>query len=175
MRLLMASMLMLTATGLSADMRIVSQRSASPLVTFRVVFLTGTTADPAGKEGAATLTASMLAQAGTRQQTYKQIVEAMFPMATSVSRQVDKEMTVFSATTHVDNLEAFYPLFRSMLRSRWRADDLRVCGMTRSTTCVWDSAVTTTRNSAKRFCTTSSTTDVLTATRMWALWRPSKR
>lgn len=124
MRLLMASMLMLTATGLSADMRIVSQRSASPLVTFRVVFLTGTAADPAGKEGVATLTASMLAQAGTRQQTYKQIVDAMFPMATSVSRQVDKEMTVFSATTHVDNLEAFYSLFHSMLLDPgWRADD----------------------------------------------------
>ncbi|RPI12341.1 MAG: insulinase family protein [Acidobacteriales bacterium] len=66
----------------------------------------------------------MLAQGGTRGMTYKQILDAMFPMATSVSSQVDKEMTVFSATTHVDNLEAFYKIFRAMLvEPGWRGDD----------------------------------------------------
>jgi zinc protease len=124
MRTLLIPMLMLAATGLSAQMRVVAQRSDSPLVTFRVVFLTGASADPAGKEGVASLAASMLSQGGTREMSYRQIVDAMYPMATSVSSQVDKEMTVFSATTHVDNLDAFYKIFSAMLLDPgWRADD----------------------------------------------------
>ncbi|HSB17786.1 MAG TPA: pitrilysin family protein [Bryobacteraceae bacterium] len=124
MRTLLIPMLMLAATGLSAQMRVVAQRSDSPLVTFRIVFLTGAAADPSGQEGVASLAASMLSQGGTREMSYKQIVDAMYPMATSVSSQVDKEMTVFSATTHVDNLDAFYKIFRAMLLDPgWRADD----------------------------------------------------
>lgn len=124
MRTLLISMLTLASTALSAQMRVIAQHGESPLVTFRVVFLTGAAADPSGKEGAASLTASILSQGGTREMTYKQIVDAMYPMATSVSSQVDKEMTVFSATTHVDNLEAFYKIFRAMLLDPgWRDDD----------------------------------------------------
>jgi zinc protease len=115
---------MLAAASLSAQPRIVALRSQAPLVTFRVVFLTGAASDPAGKPGVASLTAAMLSQGGSREMAYKQIVDAMFPMAVSVSSQVDKEMTVFSATTHVDNLEAFYKIFRAMLLDPgWRQDD----------------------------------------------------
>jgi zinc protease len=96
----------------------------SPLVTFRIVFRTGAASDPAGKPGTAALTAAMLAEGGTRQMTYNQIVDAMFPMATRVSSQVDKEMTTFYGTTHIDNLEKFYSLFRAMLLDPgWREDD----------------------------------------------------
>src|SRR6266545_179420 len=71
----------------------------SPLVTFRIVFLTGAASDPKGKEGVAALTAAMLAQGGTRTMSYEQIVEAMYPLATSFGWQIDKEMTVFTGTT----------------------------------------------------------------------------
>ena len=87
----------------------------SPLVTFRVLFMTGAADDPQGKEGVAALTAAMLAQGGTRDMTYEQIVEAMYPMATSLGWQIDKEMTVFAGTTHVDNLDAYYRLVSAML------------------------------------------------------------
>ncbi len=98
----------------------------SPLVTFRIVFRTGAASDPAGKPGAAALTAAMLAQGGTREMTYKQILDAMFPMATHVSSQVDKEMTTFSGTTHIDNLNKFYSLFKAMLLDPgWREDDFQ--------------------------------------------------
>ena len=124
MRIALAAFALLAVATLNAQPRVVALRSQSPLVTFRVVFLTGAAHDPADKRGVASLTASMLGQGGTKQMTYKQIVDAMFPMATSVSDQVDKEMTVFSATTHVDNLEAFYKLFRAMLlEPGWRKDD----------------------------------------------------
>src|SRR5215468_6485657 len=87
----------------------------SPLVTFRILFTTGSAFDPPGKEGLAALTASMLAQGGTRSMTYDQIVQALYPLASSVNSQVDKEMTVFSGTTHIENLDRFYSLFRDML------------------------------------------------------------
>ncbi|HEV3470510.1 MAG TPA: pitrilysin family protein, partial [Pyrinomonadaceae bacterium] len=102
----------------------VLQPGASPLVTFRLLLMTGSASDPAGKEGVASLTAAMLAEGGTRSMSYDQIVEAMYPMASSFNWQVDKEMTVFSGTTHVDNLEKYYGLIRDMLLDPgFREDD----------------------------------------------------
>jgi len=102
----------------------VLQPGASPLVTFRLLFMTGSASDPAGKEGVASLTAAMLAEGGSRALSYNQIVEAMYPMASSFNWQVDKEMTVFSGTTHVDNLEKYYGLIRDMLLDPgFREDD----------------------------------------------------
>lgn len=102
----------------------VLQSNRSPLITFRILFLTGAASDPKGKEGLASLTASMIAGGGTRTTTYNEIVEAMYPMATSFGAQVDKEMTVFSGTTHADNLEKYYGLIRQMLLDPgFREDD----------------------------------------------------
>ncbi|MBC7929387.1 MAG: insulinase family protein [Rubrivivax sp.] len=89
--------------------------SSAPLVSFRLLFNTGAASDPKGKEGVAALTASLIAEGGSRGMRYDQIVEAMYPIATSFGSQVDKEMTVFSGTTHVDNLEKYYGLIRDML------------------------------------------------------------
>jgi zinc protease len=92
----------------------------------RVVFPVGSVDDPPDKPGLADLTASMLAQGGTREMTYKQVLDAMFPMAVSVGAQVDKELTTFSAQTHVDNLETFEKLLKSILYDPgWREDDFR--------------------------------------------------
>jgi zinc protease len=96
----------------------------SPLVTFRIIFMTGAASDPGGKEGVGALTASMLAQGGSRTMSYEQIVEAMYPIATSFDSQIDKEMTVFTGTTHVDNLDKYYGLISQMLMDPgFRADD----------------------------------------------------
>ena len=68
----------------------------------------------------------MLAGGGTKDLTYKQVVDAMFPMAVSLNSQTDEEMTVFSGTTHLDNLQAYYKLVRSMLLDPgWREDDFK--------------------------------------------------
>lgn len=96
----------------------------SPLISFRFVFRTGAASDPKGKEGLAALTAAMLAQGGTKTLTYDQIVEQMYPMATGFGWQIDKEMTVFSGTTHVDNLTKYYSLISQMLLDPgFRQDD----------------------------------------------------
>jgi zinc protease len=66
----------------------------------------------------------MLGAGGTKDRTYKQILDAMYPMATSVSVYSDKEMTTFVGETHVDNLDKFYSLMRDMvLNPGWRSDD----------------------------------------------------
>src|SRR5437867_13158932 len=109
--------LLCVATSTAAPSRIpaVLLPGTSPLVTFRILFVTGSAFDPPGKEGLAALTASMLAQGGTRSMSYDQIVQALYPMASSINAQVDKEMTVFTGTTHIENLDRYYALFKDML------------------------------------------------------------
>lgn len=110
----------------SAQMRTVALPGNSPVVTLRLVFTTGAAQDPEDKPGLARLTAEMLSGGGTKDLTYNQVVDALFPMAASVGSQVDQEMTSFSGATHVDNLEAYYKLFRAMLlEPGWREDDFK--------------------------------------------------
>ena len=124
---------LLPSTGFAVTSKTMSTKIAStllpnrsPLVTFRIIFMTGAASDPAGKEGVAALTSSMLAQGGTRTMSYEQIVEAMYPIATSFDSQIDKEMTVFTGTTHVDNLDKYYGLISQMLLDPgFRADDFK--------------------------------------------------
>ena len=98
----------------------------SPLVTFRFVFLTGAASDPADKPGLANLTCETLSLSGTRQMTYKQILDALFPMAVQTQSYTDKQMMTFTAETHVDNLEKFYAIFKAMLlEPGWREEDFR--------------------------------------------------
>ena len=86
------------------------QPTKSPLVTFRILFNTGAAYDPVGKEGVASLTAALVAEGGSQRLTYEEIIKRMYPMATSFGWQVDKEMTVFTGTTHVDNLRSLLQL-----------------------------------------------------------------
>ena len=120
-----AALLALSVTAaLAAAPRVVELPGRSPLVTIRLVFTTGAASDPADKPGLAHLTAEMLGGGGTKDRTYKQILDSMYPMATSVSVYADKEMTTFVGDTHVDNLDKFYALMRDMvLNPGWRADD----------------------------------------------------
>jgi zinc protease len=114
------------AASALAEPRVVQLPGKSPLVTLRLVFTTGAAVDPADKPGLAHLTAEMLGNGGTKDLTYKQIVDAMYPMATSVNVYSDKEMTTFVGETHRDNLDKFYTLLRDMiLHPGWRADDFQ--------------------------------------------------
>jgi zinc protease len=110
----------------AADTNTVLLPNRSPLVSFRILFMTGSAYDPKDKEGLASLTAAMLAEGGSRTRTYAQITDAMYPMATSFHWQVDKEMAVFSGSTHLDNLDKYYGLIREMLIDPgFREDDFK--------------------------------------------------
>jgi zinc protease len=106
------------------DVAVLPMPSSSPLVTFRILFRTGSAYDPVGKEGLAALTASVLSEGGSEKLAYDEILKQMYPLATSFGAQVDKEMTVFVGSTHVDNLQKYYGLIRQMLlRPGFRQDD----------------------------------------------------
>jgi zinc protease len=108
------------------QMRTVTLPGNSPVVTLRLVFTAGAAQDPEDKPGLARLTASMITGGGTKDLTYHQVVDAFFPMAATVTSQVDQEMTTFFGATHVDNLEAYYNLLRAMLlEPGWREEDFK--------------------------------------------------
>jgi zinc protease len=86
-----------------------------PTVAFRVLFNVGSENDPPGKEGLAALTASVITEGSTKKHTYEQILELLYPMASDISDQTDKEMTVFMGRTHVDNLDGYYALLKEVL------------------------------------------------------------
>jgi zinc protease len=115
-----------SAANAAAPIASVLEPSQSPLVSFRLLFMTGAASDPAGKEGVAALTAAMLSEGGSRTRAYEEITEAFYPMAAGFGSQVDKEMTVFAGTTHVDNLEKYYSIIRDMLLDPgFREDDFK--------------------------------------------------
>lgn len=119
-----AFLLVFAVVTASAAPRIVTLPGKSPLVTLRFVFTTGAASDPAGKPGAAHLTGEFLAGGGTKDLTYKQMTDALYPMASSINVYSDKEMTTFVGGTHLDNLDKFYGLMRdAILHPGWRAED----------------------------------------------------
>jgi len=116
----------------SADTGVAGPRSepvllpveADPNVAFAVWFKVGTQNDPAGKEGLAQLTGSLLSDGGTERLAYDQILERLFPLAAGYSVSVDKEMTVMRGSVHRDKLEEFQTLFAdALLRPGFRSDD----------------------------------------------------
>ncbi len=88
---------------------------SDPLVAMRVIVRAGSQDDPPGKEGLAALTASMVAEGGSKSRTYSQILAAFYPMAAQLSGSCFKENCVFSGVVHRDNLEAYIPIATEMI------------------------------------------------------------
>jgi zinc protease len=84
---------------------------SDPTVSFKVWFKIGSQNDPKGKEGLASMTASLLAEGSTLRNKYETILEKLYPMAAGYGVSVDKEMTVFSGRVHRDNLSAYLDLY----------------------------------------------------------------
>jgi zinc protease len=96
-------------------LELVLERGSLPQLDLKLLFTVGSAHDPAGKEGLAALAAAMIAEAGSRERRYDEIVRAFYPMAASFDAQVDKEMTTFTARVHRDNWKAFADIMFPML------------------------------------------------------------
>lgn len=95
-----------------------------PTISIRLLFNVGSQNDPQGKEGLAALTAEMLVDASTTKNAYEEILEKLYPMAAGYSAQVDKEVTVISGRTHIDNWENYYQLFKqAVLMPAFKEED----------------------------------------------------
>jgi zinc protease len=88
---------------------------SSPLVALRVIVRAGSQNDPKGKEGLAALTASLVAQGGTKDLTYEQILQKFYPMAAELGSNCLKEVTVVSGTIQRDNLAEYEKSMTQML------------------------------------------------------------
>ncbi|MEE9570595.1 MAG: pitrilysin family protein, partial [Gammaproteobacteria bacterium] len=82
-----------------------------PTISFSVWFRVGSQNDPIGKEGLAYLTGEMLADASTENNRYEEILEKLYPIASSYRIRVDREMTTLTGRTHRDNIDIFSSLF----------------------------------------------------------------
>jgi zinc protease len=90
---------------------------ASPLVAIRLLFRVGSIDDPAGKEGLASLTALMVAQASTAKRPYSQLLEDLYPLAAEIQSNTDREVTVFSGTVARAALDTYTGLLEEALLS----------------------------------------------------------
>jgi zinc protease len=93
------------------------REEASPFVAFNIWVKSGSAADPRGKEGLASLTASLISGGATEQDSFVQVLERLYPLAADYGASVDKEMTNITGRVHRDNLEAFYALLRNAVLS----------------------------------------------------------
>ena len=106
--------------------RVLLPSAGSPLVAVRVVFRTGSIDDPAGKEGLAALTATIMAEGATQSRSYPEIIDALYPIAGDLGVQVGKEMTTFVGTIHRDNIERYAAILEdSILRPKFADDDFQ--------------------------------------------------
>ena len=102
--------------------------AADPTISFAIAFAVGSQNDPAGKEGLAYLTATLMAEGATASHSYADILKALYPMAAGYTVRVDKERVTFSGRVHRDNLDAYGALLLdAVLRPAFAEDDfLRV-------------------------------------------------
>ena len=95
-----------------------------PTVAFSIRFLVGSQDDPPGKEGLAYLTGQMIADASTETNAYEDILDALYPIASSYAARVDKEITTITGRTHRDNIDVFFGLLSdAYLRPAFDAGD----------------------------------------------------
>lgn len=111
-------------TGMENPKFVLLKVADDPTISFRVWFKVGSQNDPKGKEGLAMITALMLSEGSTHQNSYDEILDKLYPIASSYSSKVDKEMTVIFGRTHKDNLNVFLPLFtQAILHPAFKQED----------------------------------------------------
>ena len=115
--LLLAATAAVVNVGAQAPAEITLREPASPFVVFNIWIRSGSSADPKGKAGLASLTASLIAGGSTTQDTAERIVEKQYPLAAGYAVSVDKEMTNVTGRVHRDNLTEYYALFRNAVLS----------------------------------------------------------
>lgn len=98
--------------------------AGSPLVAVRLMVRAGSIRDPKSKEGLAALTALMIGEGSTEEHSYSELLDALYPMAAEIDAGTDREVTVISGETHVDNLADYTDLLlEAVLRPAFTSSD----------------------------------------------------
>lgn len=84
-------------------------------IVVKLMFRNGSICDPQGKEGLTYATANLITQGGTRDWTYSEIQDKIFPMAARYYSSVDKEVSIFTFEFHTDFVDEFYPILKGLM------------------------------------------------------------
>lgn len=84
-------------------------------IVVKLMFRNGSICDPQGKEGLTFATASLITQGGTKDWTYSEIQDMIFPMAARYSSSADKEVSIFTFEFHTDFVNEFYPILKGLM------------------------------------------------------------
>ncbi len=84
-------------------------------VIIKLMFRNGSICDPKGKEGLTQLTANTIIEGGTKDMSSTKLKDFLYPMATSFSVSVDKEITVFTFQVHKDFIDKVYPIIKNLI------------------------------------------------------------
>jgi zinc protease len=99
---------------------------ASALVNLRVAFRVGSIHDPEGKKGLAQLTASMIANAGTRSKSLTELTKAYAATGSGLGALVDKERTSFVLNApKAKATEALDLALEQLVETGFREEDFR--------------------------------------------------
>jgi len=122
--ILLLIMVNMNALGIDNNDPVLLPVKDDPTISIRLWFKTGSQDDPSGKEGLAWLTADMLSEGSTANNSYETILEKLYPLAAAYSADQSMEMTIYRGRVHKDNLEEYYPLFLDgLLRPAFKEED----------------------------------------------------
>jgi zinc protease len=116
--------LRLPSSSRGDTVHVVLQRSVLPQLDVKLLFTVGSAHDPAGKEGLAALTATMMTEAGSKALSIDDIERVLYPIAGSFTHHTDKEMTAFTARVHRDQWQKlFTTVLPQLLDNGFRVED----------------------------------------------------
>lgn len=108
-------MTLIFTTALMGQQVVELKQPNSNKVIIKLMFRNGSIADPKGKEGLTYAVANLITQGGTKEMTYSEIQNTIYPWAARYSSQVDKEVAIFTFAVHVDFLDQFYPIMKGLM------------------------------------------------------------
>jgi zinc protease len=114
-KILAAGMVLASLLPAKAQQVVELKQPLSSKVVLKFMFRNGSISDPAGKEGLTWLTTQTLTETGTKDLTYAQIQEKIYPMAAYYYGSTDKEVSVFTFAVPRDYLDQFYPIVKGLL------------------------------------------------------------
>lgn len=85
------------------------------IINIKVWFKVGSQNDPEGKEGLCYLTSKLIAEGNTKNYTYSDILDKLYPFAAYYNVRATNEMTVFNAAVHKDKFFEFVKYFTDAL------------------------------------------------------------
>ncbi len=106
--------IMIAATLFAQDVVELKQPNSNKVV-IKLAFRNGSISDPKGKEGLTSAAANLITQGGTKEMTYSEIQDKIYPWAAGYYGSVDKEVTTFTFAVHVDFLDQFYPIVKGLM------------------------------------------------------------